>query len=128
VTDSLPKLNARRMEKWAAGLMALEMKPGVRRFDLNALRYKSDDCGTVACAAGFLPEIFPRHWKRNLELRHGSPAVEEDDWEVRLAQWLGLTSDETRSIILVHPGYSTRRQVAAQIRRVVRERKAREGR
>lgn len=44
-----------RLEKLAAFLDKLPKK----RFDFNTMR-EERDCGTVACAIGWMPEVFPR--------------------------------------------------------------------
>jgi hypothetical protein len=124
------------MRKWAAWLD--QFKPTKRRqFNLEIVRER-DDCGTVACAVGWCPTIFPEHWKL---IRDGSEIIAVtlkksisksvdgdlwwDDFDTAAMEFFGLTGEQVSRIMYAsayEPNPNPSPQlVAARIREIINE-------
>lgn len=142
-TNRLLKLSAflytMPQEKFDFGVV---MQVGAKT-PLEALKAGNHRCGTVACAMGWAPAVFPRvlKWlrKRNssIEIAFRTAKLKDNNNRERYsfrvaAQFFGLSSDE--ALYLFNPGGScwgrsndldsdsTAKEVAAHIRRFVKER------
>ena len=82
------------------------MKSFIGRTPAVANKLLKHNCGTTACAIGYCPAVFPRHWTfgfndSNCSIPHlrktGSPNVYDDSIE-----FFGITVEEHRHLFSIH--------------------------
>lgn len=98
----MKQLHANRLRKLIEGVRA-----GVRGIGWNFGVYRDNECcGTVACAAGHCPAIWPENWR----WRDETPVLRNsaDCWGAESQQrWFGLTEDEAAHLFM--PGEQRKR-------------------
>lgn len=120
----LTRNHKRRLIKMIAFLRALPRS----QFNLDIVAEKTS-CGTVACACGWTPKIFPQTFKwlspKNdlpgyLTVRFRKGKGKNDSWAIHLVgKYLGLNTNQILKIFLPENGYKTPKQVAARLQRVL---------
>ncbi len=101
-----------RLLKWADFLEELPAE----QFNLQ---YWRKDCGTVACAAGWLPTIFPRHWK--VDTGDAPPnllGARRSGLEACLFEFFQVPRVLSRAIIYAHYYESGRPRKATVVKRI----------
>jgi hypothetical protein len=105
-------MNKQRLEKLAAFLDTLPAKKF--RYDVIVRTTETTpslDCGTIACAMGWLPVVFPRSWKweknvfndweLNRKTKNNYLLSSCDFTLTNVAKWFNITKDE--AFMLFYP-------------------------
>lgn len=118
------KVHKKRLLKLADFIEGVKPK----MFDIGYIAQKLD-CGTVCCAIGYLPQVFPRHFKYGVDDYLHEDVIfislkkRPDIWDdAAAADFFGLTSNEIEYLFMPQQ-YQYRnvrpKTVAKRIRRVV---------
>ena len=96
------KIQAERLLKLAQHLETGKLGHKRFSFDLiNSGKVDKSGCGTVGCAMGELPIVFPRTWEfislREVAVR-GSDRADGMNMEFSVQEWFGISRDERRHL------------------------------
>ncbi len=115
-----------RILKLAAFLRTL---PKVQ-FNLAIVAMESSECGTVACAAGWCPTVFPHtmKWVKNEDLAQTMSVRRRNPKHVKVHQgsslrtvaaYLGMTNKQREKTFLPGQNYNTAEHVATRLEEIV---------
>lgn len=101
-------MNKRQADKFATLYHFLKNDVPNRNFDLHTIarcdsvqELQEHRCGSAACVCGWMPAVFPRTFKLNLDMSFGEWYITSkygDDFVGQFASFFGVTSDEAEDI------------------------------